>query len=293
MSESEKEERKRALESDEEQPAAGKANHSREREEEKQIEEASSLDALTTYEVIRREGLHELERSTGALAWSGLAAGLSMGFSFLVEGLLHSHLPDTKWRPLIATFGYTTGFVMVILGSQQLFTENTLTPIVPLLSRRTGERFRNVMRLWGAVLVTNLIGALLFGLVLARLEVVDPEVHTSLAEIAGRAMRSGFWVTMLHAVYAGWLIALMVWMLPAAKPQELLVVVFMTYLVGIGGFAHIIAGASEVFYAGFRGLAGWGAVVLGYLVPTLIGNVLGGVTIVAALNHAQATSGEE
>jgi len=287
-----KQQRKRALETEAEEPHAGEGESSREHGEEKKIQKAESLDAKTTYEVIRREGLHELERSTSALAWSGLAAGLSMGFSFLVEGLLHSHLPDTSWRPLIATFGYTVGFVIVILGSQQLFTENTLTPIVPLLSHRTGERFRNVLRLWSTVLVTNLIGALLFGLVLAKLEVVDPEVHNSLAEISARAMRSGFWVTMLHAVYAGWLIAVMVWMLPAAKPQELLLVVFMTYLVGLGGFAHIIAGATEVFYAGFRDLAGWGAVLLGYLLPTLIGNVLGGVTLVAALNHAQATSGE-
>jgi len=288
----EKTERTHALEIEAEEPHAGEGETSREHGEEKKIQEAKSLDAKTTYEVIRREGLHELERSTGALAWSGLAAGLSMGFSFLVEGLLQSHLPATSWRPLIATFGYTVGFVIVILGSQQLFTENTLTPIVPLLSRRTGERFRNVMRLWGAVLLTNLVGALLFALVLAKLQVVDSEVHGALAEISAHAMRSGFWVTMLHAIFAGWLIAVMVWMIPAAKPQELLLVVFMTYLVGLGGFAHIIAGATEVFYAGFRDLAGWGAVVLGYLLPTLIGNVLGGVTLVAALNHAQATSGE-
>jgi formate/nitrite transporter FocA (FNT family) len=293
MSESQsKQERKRALETEAEEPHAGEGETSRERGEEKKIEKAESLDAKTTYEVIRREGLRELERSTGALAWSGLAAGLSMGFSFLVEGLLHSHLPDTGWRPLIAKLGYSVGFVIVILGSQQLFTENTLTPIVPLLSHRTSERLRNVMRLWGAVLVMNIIGALLFALVLAKLQVVDPEVHNSLAEISARAMRAGFWVTMLHAVFAGWLIAMMVWMIPAAKPQELLLVIFMTYLVGLGGFAHIIAGATEVFYAGFRDLAGWGAVVLGYLVPTLIGNVAGGVTIVAALNHAQATIGE-
>jgi formate/nitrite transporter FocA (FNT family) len=293
MSESEaKQERKRALETEAEEPHAGEGRTSREHGEEKKIEKAESLDAKTTYEVIRREGLRELERSTGALAWSGLAAGLSMGFSFLVEGLLHSHLPDTGWRPLIAKLGYSVGFVIVILGSQQLFTENTLTPIVPLLSHRTKERLRNVMRLWAAVLVTNIIGALLFALVLAKLQVVDPEVHTSLAEISARAMRAGFWVTMLHAVFAGWLIAMMVWMIPAAKPQELLLVIFMTYLVGLGGFAHIIAGATEVFYAAFRDLAGWGAVVLGYLVPTLIGNVVGGVTIVAALNHAQATIGE-
>ena len=288
-----KEERKRALETEEEEPHAGDSAESRERKEEKQIQEATSLDAQTTYEVIRRAGLHELERSTGALAWSGLAAGLSMGFSFLVEGMIQSHLPDTGWRPLVATFGYTVGFVIVILGSQQLFTENTLTPIVPLLSHRTVERLRNVLRLWGTVLVTNIVGAFLFALVLAKLEVVDPEVHASLAEIAHRAMRSGAAVTLLHAVYAGWLIAVMVWMLPAAKSQELLLVIFMTYLVGLGGFAHVIAGASEVFYAGLRGLEAWDAVFLRYLLPTLLGNVLGGVTLVAALNHAQATIGEE
>jgi formate/nitrite transporter FocA (FNT family) len=284
--------RKRELETEAEAPHAGEGEGSREHGEEQKIQEAKSLDAKSTYEVIRREGLHELERSTSALAWSGLAAGLSMGFSFLVEGLLHAHLPDTGWRPLVAKLGYSVGFVIVILGSQQLFTENTLTPIVPLLSHRTMKRLRNVLRLWGAVLVTNLLGALIFGLVLATMKVVDPEVHRSLAGISEEAMRAGGWVTLLHAVFAGWLIALMVWMLPASKPQELWVVVIMTYLVGLGGFAHIIAGATEVFYAGFRGLAGWGAVLLGYMLPTLVGNVLGGITIVAALNHAQATSGE-
>jgi formate/nitrite transporter FocA (FNT family) len=279
--------------SGEEPPRAGEGEQSREHGEERKIQEAESLDAKTTYEVIRREGLHELDRSTGALAWSGLAAGLSMGFSFLAQGLLQSHLPDTSWRPLISNLGYSVGFVIVILGSQQLFTENTLTPIVPLLSHRTMARLRNVLRLWGAVLVTNLVGALLFAIVLAMLDVVDPEVHRALAELSGHAMRAGAGVTLLHGVFAGWLIAVMVWMLPAARPQELWVVVIMTYLVGLGGFAHVIAGATEVFYAGFRGLAGWGAILLGYLLPTLVGNVLGGVTIVAALNHAQATSGEE
>lgn len=276
-----------------EEPAAGEGEQSREKGEEKTIQEAQSLDAKTTYEVIRREGLRELERSTSALSWSGLAAGLSMGFSFLVEGLIQSHLPNTGWRPLVSTFGYSVGFVIVILGSQQLFTENTLMPIVPLLAHRTMARLQNVLRLWTAVLLTNMLGAFLFALVLAKLQVVDPEVHSALAEISHHAMRSGAGGTLLHGVYAGWLIAVMVWMLPAAKTQELLLVVFMTYLIGLGGFAHVVAGATEVFYAGIRGLEAWDAVLLLYLLPTLVGNILGGVTIVAALNHAQATSGEE
>ncbi len=273
----------------------GEENRHEEEKQEKetQVEEAKSLDAKTTYEVIRQEGISELDRSTSALFWSGLAAGLSMGFSFLAEGLLRSHLPDAPWRPLVAKLGYSVGFVIVILGSQQLFTENTLTPIVPLLSRRTMECLRNVLRLWGAVLVANVIGALVFALALGRLDVVEPEVQHALSDLAREAMQHGAWVTMLHAIYAGWLIALMVWMLPAAQEGRLGVIVLMTYLVGLGGFAHIIAGSTEVFYAGVRGEAPWGRVLLGYFVPTLIGNVLGGLTMVAALNHAQATSGEE
>jgi formate/nitrite transporter FocA (FNT family) len=261
--------------------------------EQKQIEEASSLDARTTLEVVRREGEHELARSTSALFWSGLAGGLSMGFSFLAEGLLRSHLPDVEWRPLVAKLGYSVGFLIVIVGSQQLYTENTLTPIVPLLSQRTWTCLRNVLRLWGVVLIANLIGALLFALAVGRLDVVEPNVQRALSALAQEAMHADAWTTALHAVYAGWLIALMVWMLPGAESAKLMVIVIMTYLVGLGGFAHVIAGAGEVFYAGIRGEAPWAHVIGGYLLPTLVGNTIGGVTMVAALNHAQATSGEE
>lgn len=270
----------------------GKAGGDDEAQSQQKAREAESLDAKTTYEVVRREGDKELERSTAALFWSGLAAGLSMGFSGLGEALLHAHLPDAPWRPLVATLGYCTGFVIVILGSQQLFTENTLTPILPLLARRTMDCLRNVLRLWGTVLVANLVGALLFALVLAKFQVVAPEVQHSMSGLGARALRDDFATTLLHGVYAGWLIALMVWMLPGAEQAKLPVIVIMTYFVGLGGFAHIVAGASEVFYGAFRGDATWARVFGGFIVPALLGNVLGGLTMVAALNHAQATSGE-
>jgi formate/nitrite transporter FocA (FNT family) len=254
--------------------------------------EAESLDAETTYEVIKREGLSELERATSALFWSGLAAGLSMGFSFLAEGLLRSHLPDAEWRLLIAKAGYSVGFLIVILGSQQLFTENTLTPIVPLLHEWSARRLRDVARLWGAVLVANLIGALLFATALAELSVAEPATMHAFSELAAEAMRFGPGVILLHAVYAGWLIALMVWMLPGAETAKAFVIVVMTYLVGIGGFAHVIAGSTEVLYAAVRGDAAVSSVVFGYILPALLGNIIGGLTMVTALNHAQATSGE-
>jgi formate-nitrite transporter family protein len=256
---------------------------------EHKLREAESLDAKSTYEVIRREGTQELARPSGALFWSGLAAGSSMGFSFLAEALLHSHLPDAPWRPLVAKLGYSVGFLIVILGSQQLFTENTLTPMVPLLAEKKRATLRNVLRLWTVVFVANMLGTLLFALALGRLAVVGPETHHALSELARQAMRFDFGVTLLHAVYAGWIIALLVWMLPAAETAKIPVIVLMTWLIGVAGFAHVIAGSSEVFYAAWRGEATWGEATLGYVLPSLIGNMAGGIMLVAAVNHAQVT----
>src|SRR4051794_26191992 len=169
--------------------------------------------------------MRELERTTGALFWSGLAAGLSMGFSFLAQGMLHARLPDAGWRPLLVSVGYAVGFLIVILGSQQLYTENTLTPIVPLLHRWSAQRLRNVLRLWAAVFIGNMLGALVFAFAAAKLDVVEPEVSRSLVTLAREALRPDPGPMFLHAIYAGWLIALMVWMLPAAKTATPLIVI--------------------------------------------------------------------
>jgi formate/nitrite transporter FocA (FNT family) len=260
--------------------------------EEKKADQEQSLSADVTYEVIRREGEEELKRSTAALAWSGLAAGLGMGFSLVAEGIIRSHLPqDAAWAPLVSKLGYSFGFLIVILGSQQLFTENTLTVIVPLMARRTGGVLRDVARLWAVVLATNLLGALLFAFVIARTELFDPNVHHAFMEIGRKAVAHGFWVTVLKGVFAGWLIALLVWMLPAAESSHVLVIILMTWLVGVGEFSHIIAGSTEVFYLAARGALGWMDALTRFVVPALLGNILGGVTLAAALNHAQVTAG--
>src|SRR5436305_8199182 len=118
----------------------------------KDAEHRTSVSAVVVHEAIRKDGDEELNRPASALAWSGLAAGLSMGFSFVAEGLLRAHLPESQWRPLLVNLGYPLGFLIVIIGRQQLFTENTLTAIIPLLARRKLATFLSVMRLWGIVL---------------------------------------------------------------------------------------------------------------------------------------------
>jgi formate/nitrite transporter FocA (FNT family) len=256
-----------------------------------EVEGRAAPRPLVVYEVIRREGEEELRRTWSALAWSGLAAGLSMGFSLVAQGLLRARLPDAPWRPLVINFGYSIGFLIVILGRQQLFTENTLTPILPLLNKPSGGTLWRVARLWAVVLATNLVGALLFAWVVGHTAVFRPPVRDAFAAIGQEAMDGTFWTILLRAIFAGWLIALMVWLLPGAETSRPMIVIILTFLVGLGGLAHIVAGAVEVFYvqttrgaSRVHGIGGW-------LVPTLIGNCIGGLSLVSALKLAKVTAG--
>lgn len=258
-----------------------------------EAEEKSSPTAHVVYEAIRQEGRHELERKPSSLAWSALAAGMSMGFSFLAQALLRSHLPDSGWAPLVTNFGYAVGFLIVILGRQQLFTENTLTVILPLLTRKRKSDLVKVVRLWTVVLLANLAGAFAFAWVGARTGAFELEFHQALDAIASESTAQTFGINLLQGVFAGWLIALMVWLLPAAESARIWVVIILTYLVGLGHFPHIIAGAVEAFYVGINGTRGWAELIGSYGLPTLIGNTIGGVTLVAVLAHAQIVGDKE
>jgi len=257
-----------------------------------EAEARTAPDARAVHEAILREGSSEIERPFSALAWSGLAAGLSMGFSLITEGLLRARLPDEPWRPIVADLGYTVGFLFVVLGRQQLFTENTLTAVLPFLQRPAARTLAKVALLWTAVLASNLVGALVLASVLAFSAAVDVEAQAAFADIGAEAMRGDFAVVVVRAIFGGWLIALMVWLLPYSGAARPLVIIIVTYIIALGGFAHVIAGSVETFYAAASGALGWAEVVVGYIIPSLIGNIVGGVALVAVLNHAQVAAGE-
>jgi formate-nitrite transporter family protein len=261
--------------------------------EHEEADHLTSVTPLVVHEAIRRQGDEELKRPVSALAWSGLAAGMSMGFSFFVEALLRKHIPDTPWRPLITHLGYPFGYLIVIVGRQQLFTENTLTAIIPLMAKRDLATFRAVLRLWSVVLVANLAGAHLFAWVLCHTPILKPEYHPVLMELATEAANVGFGAALLRGIFAGWLIAMVVWLLAAVDTGPIAIIVILTYVVGLAGLTHVIAGSIEVLYLVMAGAKDWISYAAGYLVPTLIGNILGGVALVSALNHAQVVSGSE
>jgi formate/nitrite transporter FocA (FNT family) len=261
--------------------------------EAEKVQERVAIGAKVVYEAVRLEGEEELERHAIALGWSALAAGLSMGFSLLAEAALTSYLPDAPWRPLIARAGYSLGFLIVILGRQQLFTENTLTVILPLLLHKNLEMVGKVLRLWSIVLSANIAGTFLFALLVARIHFLDPSIQHAMIDIASSHIGPGFWTIALRAVFAGWLIALMVWMLPDASSSRVVVILIITYVISICSLSHIIAGSTNVFVLVVLGKISILRYVTGFFIPTLLGNIVGGVSLVAALAHGQVLGGKK
>ena len=244
-------------------------------------------EARVIHEIIREEGEKTLERSVRAMAWSALGAGLSMGFSFFTMAIIRSGLPDgAPWTKLVAGFGYTIGFIIVILGRQQLYTESTLSSILPLLTRKDGKTLWQVARLWTVVLVFNIVGTFIFAWLVSHPGLFDADVNKALRAVAEEAMKDTFVPTMVKAILAGWLIALIVWLMPGAGPSRLLLILIITYVVAAAHFSHIIAGSVEAAFNVFVGDIGLGENVTRVMLPTLIGNTIGGVSLVAILNHA-------
>lgn len=243
--------------------------------------------ALVIHETIRIEGEHELHRRPAALFWSGLAAGLSMGVSIVAMGVLRAGLPEARWAPLVVDLGYAFGFLVIILGRQQLFTENTLTPVLPLLYNRNAKTLVRLLRLWAVVLAANVLGAWLFGAVAVHTSVLGPEVRHECVELARAALAGSGGSHFVRAVFSGWIIALLVWVLPNAEGSRAFVIVAFTYLIGAADLSHVIAGSAEGAVAVFAGETSPAAFTTGFFLPVLAGNVVGGSALVAVISHAQ------
>jgi formate/nitrite transporter FocA (FNT family) len=226
----------------------------------------TAVRAAVVHEAIRTEGEGELQRSFQALVWSGLAAGLSMGFSLVATGLLESHL-DGAARSLVGHLGYCVGFLAVILGRQQLFTENTLTVMLPLMTRRDFATALNVLRVWSVVLVANLVGTYVFAYALAKGSIVSPEVSAAFTKLAFTSLAPSWGTLLLRGIFAGWLVALLVWMMPAADNSKPLIIIIITYLIALGHFPHVIAGAVESCFLVSTGATPWSG--LAHFVLTL------------------------
>ncbi|MCV2868850.1 formate/nitrite transporter family protein [Defluviimonas sp. WL0002] len=260
------------------------------------IEDHTPIRAVAIFESIRREGRMELLRPTSALTMSGFVAGLAIGLSVLSQGLLRSHLPVADWRPLVESLGYSIGFLIVILGQMQLFTENTIKAVCPVLDDTSARMFRRLARLWGLVLGSNLAGAATFGAVLWMTRNYQPDVWRAMHDISLHAVEFGTGEIVLRGIGAGWLVAALVWMTPNSGDARALMVIAITYLISLAGFAHVVAGATEVSLLILSGDLGFFSGVVGFLLPATVGNLLGGsvfFTILAWVQIRTELQGED
>lgn len=252
-----------------------------------EIKEQSRPSAALIHETVRAEGESELERRWWAILISGFAAGLSIGLSLIVQGDFYAYISDEAIRRLVAPLGYSVGFLVVVLGRQQLFTENTLTPILPLLHHRDRKTLLSVIKLWILVLAANIAGTWAVGSFFAHTDVFEPRVLDAFVQIGRQTVERSFQHTFASGVFAGWLIALMMWLLPAANGSRAHIIVIMTYVLALGQFSHIVAGSVDCVFLVQMGKASLSDYGFLFFIPTLLGNVVGGTTLVALLNYGQ------
>jgi formate/nitrite transporter FocA (FNT family) len=251
-------------------------------------ERGTRLSALEIHENINGPAEEEMERPASSLLFSSLAAGMLIAFSFLACGYVHSFVPE-PYTDAAMTLVYPLGFLFVVMGRSELFTENTLEPVIPLLHNRDRETLNKMLRLWGILIVGNLLGALIVAWIAGHTAMMEDKLAPHFQEVAKNATEGGFGTVFYKAIFAGWLIALLAWLL--ASTQDTIAQIALIWLttapIHAFHFRHSIAGSVEAFYRAVTGTAAWGDMLGGFIAPALLGNAVGGVVLVALFNYAQ------
>ena len=152
--------------------------------EREDVEELSAPRSPVIYEVVRQQGEDELSRPDSSLFWSGIAGGITIMASVIVQGALRQKLPEAPWREAVSNVGYSVGFIMVILGRMQLFTEQTIVTVLPVMARPSWRKLGAAARLWIIVFVANMIGTCVAAAMNVTLRLVSPDLLASMLAVS-------------------------------------------------------------------------------------------------------------
>ncbi len=253
---------------------------------EKDTNSGKFIKSRKVYNILSHEGQEELNRTNTALLWSGLVAGLCISFSLFAETFLDHHLPDFEGAFLISNFGYCIGFTIVILGRFQLFTENTISAVLPLLDRKDMRTLYKTLKLWALVFLANMIGTLTMAALAVFTSVFSPDILETMTNISHHAVERDAASIFVQAIPAGFLVASITWLLPNSQYSKFSVLIMMTYLIAIGDFAHVIVGSCEVFVLLLQGLLSYGDGFI-YIACAAAGNIIGGTFLFSLMAYAQ------
>jgi formate/nitrite transporter FocA (FNT family) len=262
-------------------------------EEEKKPQKSQQLILKHTEEA----ALTQLNRSSLGLMLSGLSGGLDIGFSVLmmavVLSLFKGVFPEPVVHVLVANM-YPLGFTFVILGRSELFTEHTTLAVLPVLQGIAP--IKKLLRLWAVVYVSNIVGGLIFTLILAYFaDSLHVAKDWAFATISIEATGHSWKNLLFTAALAGWLMGLLAWLVAAAREtiSQIILIWIITACIGVAGLAHSIVGNIEASVGWFTGNISFGQYI-GFLLPVTLGNIIGGVFFVAVLKYSHTLfSGKE
>jgi formate/nitrite transporter FocA (FNT family) len=239
-----------------------------------------------------REGIDAQHRSVAGLFVSGLSAGLDVGFSVLLMAVVWTLTEGRLSSPvssILVANCYSIGFIFVVMGRSELFTEQTTLAVLPMLSGQTS--LGSLLRLWGIVYIANLIGATAFAslvvIIAPALGTADP---AAFGAIARRMIAPSSQTILLSAMLAGWLMGLLSWLVAAARDtiSQIFFVWLITTCIGLVGLHHVVLGSVEVL-AGIFSHQGIAPAKFGrFLLWATLGNILGGSVFVALLKYGHA-----
>src|SRR5918997_845986 len=225
---------------------------------------ADSKSAGEILEAVVKDGREELDRASLGLAFSGFAAGLNISFSAVALAVVGAL---TGGVGLAAYLVYPLGFLIIILGKAQLYTENTVMPVT--VASTDPRTVPNMLRLWVVVFVANLLGATLFSAVIIYGHILEPAALQILFEEVSHKAQYGIGVVFLKAIFGGWLVAMIAWLVAASKDpiSQVFFIFSLAFLIPAAGLTHCIAGSSEFLISVFSGKESWTEYLGGFLVP--------------------------
>lgn len=266
----------------------------RHKEAEKGQEPQKSYETILEQEIAA--GLTELERRAPALLLSGLSAGLDVSLSLLLMAVMKTLTQDQPHAvsEILVAMMYAAGFLFVVLGRSELFTEHTTLAVLPVLDGRAS--LAQLGRLWGLIYVANQAGAAAFAAFLAflgpRLGVIETHVF---GDIASGLVEHPGWVILLSGVLAGWLMGLLSWLVAASRDtiSQIFIVALVTTAIGIAHLHHSVVGSAEVLAGVFSGQGATLADFGKFLLWATLGNILGGVFFVALIKFGHIRSSSD
>jgi formate/nitrite transporter FocA (FNT family) len=253
----------------------------------KSLERPSAEDI---YQQVAANARQELKRSTVSLGLSGFGGGAFMGLSALGTAMVVALLGDSNTSQIVSRMFYPLGFIVVIIGRSQLFTENTLYPVALVLAEK--KELWNTLRLWAVVLPSNVAGAFAFSLLAAWTPALDPSIVAALGRLGLSAISHPASAIFWSGVFGGWIIALAAWLVSGSHSVtgSVMVIWMLTFIVGLGNFAHCIATSGEILVAVLTHRAPW-TVYPAWFFPAVLGNICGGVGLVTILEYGQVIYG--